>query len=308
MYQYFERRALGRIDHPSHLFLHRMIRKLMRVRGNVDTNLRTALKALARFGAPPEDYWPYECDNLDAEPDPFLYAFSSDCRAMVYLRLDRPGRKGAAVLGRVKAFLQAGFPVAFGFAVPSSLTAEGEIPYRPRYDAVQGGQAVVAVGYDDDPRGSQAAHCWCAALGASSGAKQATVGCLTLTSKSEWPWTSGSCCDPTGSSRVNSSDQRTWDRRPACQARQGVGSLFRGTRDRALSRWKRKRLPTPSASPAHSSHRAHSSAPRADRSPPALPQPSRSDRRNLGHTEARCRLPQSRGFDRQTSPGGHKHA
>lgn len=158
MYQYFERRTLGRTGQPSHLFLHRMIRKLMRVTGNVDTNLRTAMKALARFGVPPEAYWPYDCDNLDAEPDPFLYAFSSDCRAMIYMRLDRPRSKGAAVLRRVRAMLRAGFPVAFGFAVPSSLTAEGIIPYRPRYDAVQGGQAVVAVGYDDDrsrnPRGA----------------------------------------------------------------------------------------------------------------------------------------------------------
>jgi len=147
MYQYFDRRALGRTDQPSHLFLHRMIRKLMRVTGNVDTNLRTAMKALVRFGVPPEAYWPYDCDNLDAEPDPFLYAYSSDCRAMIYLRLDRPGGKGAAVLRQVKALLRAGFPVAFGFAVPSSLTTNGDIPYRPRYDAVLGGQAV---GYDDD--------------------------------------------------------------------------------------------------------------------------------------------------------------
>jgi C1A family cysteine protease len=50
----------------------------------------------------------------------------------------------------VKAFLAAGFPVVFGFPVPTSLTDEGDIPYRPMRDSYFGGQAAVAVGYDDE--------------------------------------------------------------------------------------------------------------------------------------------------------------
>lgn len=53
----------------------------------------------------------------------------------------------------LKSFLAAGFPVVFGFSVPSSLTAEAEIPYRGELDSIRGGQAVVAVGYERDHLG-----------------------------------------------------------------------------------------------------------------------------------------------------------
>jgi C1A family cysteine protease len=33
--------------------------------------------------------------------------------------------------------------------VPASISRDGDIPYRPTFDTIQGGQAVVAVGYDD---------------------------------------------------------------------------------------------------------------------------------------------------------------
>jgi C1A family cysteine protease len=49
----------------------------------------------------------------------------------------------------VKAFLAAGFVVAFGFSVPTTLPADGNIAYRPTFDALLGGQALLAVGYND---------------------------------------------------------------------------------------------------------------------------------------------------------------
>jgi len=52
-------------------------------------------------------------------------------------------------LRTVKAFIAAGFPAAFGFAVPNVLPADGVIPYRPTFDSIGGGQALLAVGYDD---------------------------------------------------------------------------------------------------------------------------------------------------------------
>ena len=42
-----------------------------------------------------------------------------------------------------------GFPVLFGFPVPTSLTVAANIPYRPTFDSIRGGHAVLAAGYDD---------------------------------------------------------------------------------------------------------------------------------------------------------------
>jgi C1A family cysteine protease len=49
----------------------------------------------------------------------------------------------------VKSLLAAGFPAAFGFPVPNSLSDDGNIPFRPTFDSILGGQAVLAIGYDD---------------------------------------------------------------------------------------------------------------------------------------------------------------
>ncbi len=68
------------------------------------------------------------------------------------LRVQQPGQSGHATLQRIKAFLAAGFPVVFGFATPSSMTLDAEIPFRPTYDSIVAGAAVVALGYDDHHR------------------------------------------------------------------------------------------------------------------------------------------------------------
>ena len=65
------------------------------------------------------------------------------------MRLDGRQTAGNDTLQAVKAFLAAGFPCTCGFPVPDSLTHEADIPYRPTFDAIVGGQAVVVVGYDD---------------------------------------------------------------------------------------------------------------------------------------------------------------
>ena len=64
--------------------------------------------------------------------------------------MDEPNCGGAETWDVVKSFLAAGFPVAFGFPVPTSLTADANVPYRPDLDSIRGGQAVVAVGYNSN--------------------------------------------------------------------------------------------------------------------------------------------------------------
>lgn len=149
--EYFERRALGHVFDPSHLFLYKISRKLRGLRGDSGIDLRSTFKALARYGTPPADFWPYKHTTFDDEPsDISLLGFSREFAKLIYVRLDGPKNTGSEVLQAVKSFLEAGFPVAFGFSVPHSLSADAEIPYRPNYDSIRGGQAVLAVGYDDD--------------------------------------------------------------------------------------------------------------------------------------------------------------
>ncbi len=39
--------------------------------------------------------------------------------------------------------------MAFGFSVPDSLSRDADVPFRPTFDAVRGGQAAIAIGYDN---------------------------------------------------------------------------------------------------------------------------------------------------------------
>lgn len=147
--EYFDNRAFGKSREPSSLFLHQMLRKLLRTKDDIGISLRTAFKAMIRFGIPPETYWPYEADKLEQEPEPFLYSFANAYQTICYVRLDVRNSTGTQSLNVLKAFLAAGFPVGFGFPVPSSISLDCNIPYRPTIDSIRGGQAVVAVGYDD---------------------------------------------------------------------------------------------------------------------------------------------------------------
>jgi C1A family cysteine protease len=146
--EYFQRRCYGECTKLSRLFLYKTTRKILGTPGNVSTDIRSTLKAVKRFGVAPEKYWPYLDNSFDLEPDAFVYSSVESFESAVYVRLDTVNDQ-SRTLDTVKAFLNAGFPVAFGFALPSSVSKDSDIPYRPRFDAVRGGQAVIAVGYDD---------------------------------------------------------------------------------------------------------------------------------------------------------------
>lgn len=147
--EYFERRALGRLNPSSVRFVYKTAQRLMHRRGGAGAELRATLRAMVRFGVPPLQYCPDDVELFDKEPEPFLFSFANESRSMVYVRLDDRNTSGTESLHALKAFLAAGFPCVFGFSVPASLSWEPDIPWRPQYDSVWGGQAVVAVGYDN---------------------------------------------------------------------------------------------------------------------------------------------------------------
>ena len=51
--EYFERRALGKMECGSVQFVYKMSRKLLRCSGDSGSDVRTTIKAIVRFGIPP---------------------------------------------------------------------------------------------------------------------------------------------------------------------------------------------------------------------------------------------------------------
>lgn len=136
----------------SRMFLYKASRNLMGVEGDTGSYVRTAIKALAAFGAPPEDYWPYAEQLLDVEPQAYQYSYASNFRAVRYARLDDYKNTPDETLIQIKSVLSAGLPVAFGFPVYDSIDRVGKgeravIPYPKQQDRLLGGHAVLATGY-----------------------------------------------------------------------------------------------------------------------------------------------------------------
>ena len=152
--EYYERKAFGHHVESSRLFLYKATRNLMKSRGDSGAYLRTTMGAMVLFGVPPETYWPYTDaeEGFDKEPPAFCYAFAQNYKTLLYYRHDPAGTSRAALLDRLKTHLAAGHPAMFGFTVYSSIDqagGTGRIPLPFGRERIEGGHAVVAMGYDD---------------------------------------------------------------------------------------------------------------------------------------------------------------
>ncbi|MBN1474111.1 MAG: hypothetical protein JW914_05820 [Syntrophaceae bacterium] len=152
--EYYERRAFEKYTDASRLFLYKTTRNLMKVKGDTGGYLRTTIGAMVLFGVPPEEYWPYTDDEkaFDLEPSAFQYAFAANFQTIKYFRHDPPDTKPAKLLTQLKTYLAKGHPAMFGFTVYNSIDqAEktGRIPYPAKKEKLEGGHAVVAIGYSD---------------------------------------------------------------------------------------------------------------------------------------------------------------
>lgn len=156
MLEYFQRRAFGKHLDASRLFLYKVTRQLLGFSGDDGAYLRETMKALVLFGVPPEMHWPYDPSRFNEEPTAFCYSYAQNYKAIEYYRLDPPGTLTAALLEKLKAKLAAGLPSMFGFSVYSSLPPPGDgkglIPFPTDGDSMNGGHAVLAVGYDDQKK------------------------------------------------------------------------------------------------------------------------------------------------------------
>jgi C1A family cysteine protease len=150
--QQIERRASGRLLRLSSLFGHQVACRVQGTTTESAVSVRTMLKTIVRCGVPPEKYWPYDSSHWSREPDAFTYSFARGFRAFRYMRLDSAGASGGETLDRLRSFLAAGLPFVCGFPVCTAVGDAAEIPFPTLSDSILGGQAVVAVGYDDKQR------------------------------------------------------------------------------------------------------------------------------------------------------------
>ncbi|MGH7770344.1 MAG: C1 family peptidase, partial [Candidatus Binatia bacterium] len=155
--EYFQRRACGKHTDASPLFVYKATRNLQHWTGDTGAYLRTAMEALVLFGAPPEEYWPYDGapadsnPHFDVEPPAFAYAFAANYQAIKYFRLDADVTPPTKILENIRRSLAGEFPVMFGFPVYSEFDnpENGYVAY-PAGAGYRGGHAIVAAGYDDN--------------------------------------------------------------------------------------------------------------------------------------------------------------
>lgn len=154
LYEYFERRAFGRHIDASRLFLYKATRNLLKWTADDGAYLRTTMAAMALFGLPPEKYWPYVEDQFNTEPTAFMYSYAQNFQAVLYYRVDAKGLRGQPLLDKIKDNLRNGLPMIFGFTCFTSIDQadDGKIPFPDRNEEVDGGHAVMAIGFDDSVR------------------------------------------------------------------------------------------------------------------------------------------------------------
>ncbi len=109
------------------------------------------MAAIALFGIVPEKYWPYIIPRFNDEPSAFLYSYAQSYQALTYYRLDTFDVTKPNLLESIKEHIANGLPLIFGFTCYSSigLADDGKIPFPDQNENVEGGHAVMAVGFDD---------------------------------------------------------------------------------------------------------------------------------------------------------------
>ncbi|HYX39748.1 MAG TPA: C1 family peptidase [Oligoflexus sp.] len=134
---------------PSLLYIYYMTRALEGSIGiDAGATIRNTVKAVAKFGYPLENLWPYKISDFSKRPDDNVIRHAAREKVSSYERIDRN-------LSHIQEVLSHGDPVVFGFTVYESIYGQdvkksGVIPIPKKKEKVLGGHAVLACGYDDE--------------------------------------------------------------------------------------------------------------------------------------------------------------
>lgn len=132
---------------PSRLFIYYYERV---IENTVDLDsgayLRDGIKAVANYGAPSEDLWDYDIKKFSTLPSERAHRYGLKFKALKYEKIDNTNK---SLL--INALMQ-GFPICFGLYVFTSFLSHevemtGIVPLPTGTDQVEGGHAMVIVGY-----------------------------------------------------------------------------------------------------------------------------------------------------------------
>lgn len=134
---------------PSRLFIYYRERAIEgTISSDSGAQLRDGIKAVNQKGVCKESTWPYLESKFTLNPPPAAWTEAATHKALSYTRLDN------TKMVQLKQSLSSGFPFVFGFTVYDSFLSDqvaktGIVPMPQPDESVQGGHAVLAVGFDD---------------------------------------------------------------------------------------------------------------------------------------------------------------
>jgi C1A family cysteine protease len=117
------------------------------VNSDSGAQIRDGIKSVAKQGVCPEDEWPYDISKFADRPSDQCFQDAAAHKAVTYQRVVQN-------LNQMKGCLSDGYPFVYGFTVYESFMTQavaqsGHASMPASGEAVQGGHAVLAVGYDD---------------------------------------------------------------------------------------------------------------------------------------------------------------
>ncbi|MGZ4036009.1 MAG: C1 family peptidase [Bacteroidia bacterium] len=135
---------------PSRLFIYYNERSIEHtINEDNGAQIRDGIKSVNKLGVCAETLWPYDDGKKQfmVKPTPKCYQSALDNQVVSYQRLVQS-------LVQMKGCLASGYPFVFGFTVYDNIysdvvTKTGKLDLPGPKDAMEGGHAVMCVGYDD---------------------------------------------------------------------------------------------------------------------------------------------------------------
>jgi C1A family cysteine protease len=133
---------------PSRLFIYYNEREMEQtVNEDYGAMIRDGIKSVVKQGVCHESDWPYDIARFTEQPPKLCYQDALNHQVISYRRLPQS-------LNQMKGCLASGYPFVFGFSVyesfeSSAVARTGKVPMPGSGEAMLGGHAVMAVGYND---------------------------------------------------------------------------------------------------------------------------------------------------------------
>jgi hypothetical protein len=133
---------------PSRLFIYYNEREMEgTINEDSGAQIRDGIKSVASLGVCPESMWGYDISRFMVTPSTPCYSTALEHQVLQYMRVDQ-------TLAEMKGCLAAGYPFVFGFLVYGSFESQyvsrtGDVSMPQPGEAIVGGHAVTAAGYDD---------------------------------------------------------------------------------------------------------------------------------------------------------------